>query len=116
MKIKSILNKKGVLGLDTAKLFVLAILSLVIIAVVTLIVLDALDNVSTSGDYLDNTTNEIIGNTSDALSDFFNDTGTWFTLIGVVIIILIIAVVIVVINRFGTGGGTFSGTPQTANI
>ena len=106
MKLKSILkNKKGVLGLDTAKLFVLAILSLVIVSVVVLIVLDQLRNIASSGSYTDNKTEEIVGNTSNALADFFADAGTWFTLIGVVIIILIIAVVIVVVNRFGTGAG-----------
>jgi len=105
MKIKSILkDKKGILGLDTAKLFVLALLSLVIISVVVLIVLDSLSDVSTEASYVDNATEDIVANTSDAMSDFFADSGTWFTLIGVVIIILIIAVVIVVVNRFGAGG------------
>ena len=108
MKLKSIIkDKKGVLGLDTAKLFVLAILVLVIISIVTLIVLDSLRSAAPSLIAV----SEIVNNTSDALTDFFEDTGTWFTLIGVVIIILIIAVVIVVVNRFGgagAGGNAFS--------
>ena len=110
MNIRKILrkDKKGVLGLDTAKLFVLAILSLVIISVVTLIVLDSLQDASTIVEG-----SEIINNTSEALADFFEDVGTWFTLIGVVIIILIIAVVIVVINRFGTEGGGGAGVSST---
>ncbi len=109
MKRKSILkNKKGILGLDTAKLFVLALLSLVIIAVVTLIILDSLQGATTLTG-----ASEIINNTSEALSDFFEDSGTWFTLIGVVIIILIIAVVIVVVNRFGTGAGGAAGVSNT---
>ena len=109
MKIKSILKKKrAILGLDTAKLFVLAILSLAIIAVVTLIVLDSLRSATTLTG-----AGEIINNTSEALSDFFSDAGTWFTLIGVVIIILIIAVVIVVVNRFGTGAGGAAGVSST---
>ena len=190
------MNKKAVLGLDTAKLFVLAILALVIISVVTLIVLDniddiqpnafggALSNATTStvvnfssssyptglsstnldcvltvsimtnategtiipatnytitncaigcssatgcanfnntlwnvtGTYTKTSSSKImVTNTSSALESLFADTGTWFTLIGVVIIILIIAVVIVVVNRMGVGSA-FSGTPQTANI
>ena len=108
MKLKSLKCKKGVLGLDTAKLFVLAILSLVIVAVATLIVLDSLPAVAVEGSQRYNDTAGIINNTTDALSEFFEDAGTWFTLIGVVIIILIIAVVIVVINRFGTGGQSAS--------
>jgi len=189
------MNKKGILGLDTAKLFVLAILVLVIISVVTLIVLDSVGDVQEDayGGALSNTTTTtvinvtggvyptglssantdctltvsimtnastgntvpstnytitgctigcvlggcknynnslwnvtgtytqpsaskyIVYNTSSSLSDFFEDSGTWFTLIGVVIIILIIAVVIVVVNKFGAGGN-FSRTPQAANI
>lgn len=185
-------DKKAVLGLDTAKLFVLAILALVIICVVALVVFDSigdiqqdayggtLTNVSTStvvnesgayptglsagspdcsltilgawnstnatgipvitsdnytisdckiiGNLEDGNTHaynnsiwnitgyytsssdskQIVYNSSDAMTGFFEDAGTWFTLIGVVIIILIIAVVIVVINRFGGGGGAFS--------
>ena len=70
-----------------------------------MIVLDSLDDAAgATGSQLHNDTQSIINNTSEALADFFEDVGTWFTLIGVVIIILIIAVVIVVINRFGTGG------------
>ena len=105
MEIKSILKKKrAVLGLDTAKLFVLAILSLVIISVVTLIVLNSLRDATTAGSYAYNESDALIGNTSDGLTDFFEDAGTWFTLIGVVIVILIISVVIVVVNRMGGGG------------
>ena len=189
------MEKKAVLGLDTAKLFVLAILVLTIISVITLIVLDsmsdvqgnayggALSNATTltsvnstsvaypkglssssldcvltvtavtnasdgllipstnysiidctisctedscelynnslwniSGTFTNSSASKVITyNTSSAISAFFSDAGTWFTLIGVVIVILIIAVVIVVVNRMGTGGA-FSGTPQTANI
>ena len=192
------MKKKAVLGLDTAKLFIIAILALVIVSVVVLIVLDELDDIqpnafggtlantttstvvnvtyvtyptglsssspdciltisaatnASTGDLIPTTNYTIDGcsiscpstaascykynnslwnisgtyttssqskvmvyNTSGAISEFFEETGTWFTLIGIIIIILIIAVVIVVINRFGTGGGAFSGTPQTANI
>ena len=103
--ILSKIGKNGVLGLDTAKLFVLAILTLVIIAVVTLIVLDSLADATTYATKTYNDTQNIINNTSKALTEFFEDAGTCFTLIGVVIIILIIAVVIVVVNNFGRGGG-----------
>ena len=107
MKLKNILkkDKTAILGLDTAKLFVLAILALVIVSVVTLIVLDSLQDTVTGTTKLRNDTQSIINNTSAGLADFFSEVGTWFTLIGVVIIIMIIAVVIVVINRFGGGDG-----------
>jgi L-asparagine transporter-like permease len=101
--------KKAVLGLDTAKLFVLAILSLVIISVVVLIVLDALGDMNVASSLVDNQSETILNNTSAALGDFFADAGTWFTLIGVVIIILIISSVIIVINRFGSEQSTDFG-------
>ena len=177
-------KKKAVLGLDTAKLFVLAILALVIISVVSLIILDSIGKVNDTtqfgGSLVNITTSTVVNesgalveglpadkrdcvltiteiwgnatintgkrlnsanysvsgcriigtstshnntlwnftgtftnssdervivyNTTDALSSFFSEVGTWFTLIGVIIIIMIIAIVIVVINRFGAGG------------
>ncbi len=110
MELKKILkkDKKAVLGLDVAKLFVLAILALVIISVVTLIILDSLTDTT---DLVEES--EIVNNTSEALADFFADAGTWFTLIGVVIIILIISVVIRVVNGFGTSGGGAGGVSST---
>ncbi len=189
------MKKKAILGLDTAKLFVLAILVIVIVSVVTLIILDSIGDIqpnaygsslsntttstvvnysssayptglssanldcvltvgvmtnATSGDIIPSTnytitdcsiscipgacpafnnslwnvtgaytqssaSKNIVYNTSNSLSEFFEDSGTWFTLIGVVIIILIIAVVIVVVNRF-SGEGAFSRTSQAPNI
>ncbi len=100
--MRKILNRKGQMGLNTAKVFILAILSLVILSIATLIVLDSLRD----SDATDDVAGSIINNTSEALADFFEDAGTWFTLLSVVVIILIISVVIVVVNRFGgTGGG-----------
>ena len=189
-------DKKAVLGLDTAKLFILAILTLVIVSVVVLIVLNSLGEIqpdvyggalanattltvvnvtggvyptglssanedctisvsvmtnASSGDIIPSTnytitdctigctsvgacdlfnnslwnvsgtytktsdSKYIVINSSSAVSDFFEEVGTWFTLLSVVIIILIISVVIVVINNFG-GGNAFSRNTQAPNI
>jgi hypothetical protein len=189
-------NKKAVLGLDTAKLFVLAILALVITSVVVIIVLDSVGNIdqydyggnltniststvvnhttgaypsvlsssspdctlsiskmynSSSGTEIPSTNYTLTGclikctdntacakfnnsiwnitgtfttssksklitqNTTSAMSDLMADTGTWFTLIGVVIIILIIASVIMVVNRLG-GRESMSGESYAPNI
>lgn len=103
--MRKICNKKGQMGLDTAKAFILAILGLAIISVATLIVLNALRE----SDATDTRAMSIVNNTSEALADFFANASTWFTLLSVVVIILIIAVVIVVVNRFGGSGGTSGG-------
>ena len=92
-------NKKGVMGLETAKAFVVGLLSLVLIGVVTMIVLVQLGNtsiVSTNA-----ATQHVVNNSTTALAEFFSNTTVWLSLLGVVIIILIIAAVVAVVNRFG---------------
>lgn len=104
MELKKIESKKGQLGMDIAKAFMLGLLTLLVIGVTVLIVLNSLGNTSVVSS--DNDTANVISNGSAALSDFFSNTGTWLALLGVVIIILIIAVVIAVVNRFGGGRTT----------
>lgn len=94
-------QKKGVMGLDVAKAFVVGLLSLVLIGVVTMIVLVQLGDLSIVSS--DNDTQSVVGNATSGLSDFFSNTGVWLSLLGVVIIILIIAAVVAVVNRFGEG-------------
>lgn len=95
-------DKRGVMGLDTGKAFLVALLSMIVIGVVFMVVLNALgDTTIVSGD---TDTANIITNATSAASDFFSNTGTWLSLLSIVILILIIVVVIVVVNR--TGGRT----------
>ncbi len=99
------LNKKGVLGMNTAAAFVVGLLSLAIVGIAVLITLNALNATSVAT----TETTSIVQNVSVGLTSLFTQAGTWFTLLSVVIIILIIAVVIFVVRRFGdtgTGGGT----------
>ena len=101
---KLLSKKRGVMGLDTAKAFVLGLLALVLIGVVFMIVLVQLGNTSIVSS--DNDTQAIVTNATSGTSDFFSNIGVWLSLLGVVIIILIISAVIVVVNRFG---GSASG-------
>jgi len=94
-------NKKGQLGMDIAKSFMLGLMTLLVIGVTVLIVLNSLADTSVISSDVDAT--NVIGNGSDGISDFFSSTGTWLALLGVVVIILIISVVITVVNRFGGG-------------
>lgn len=47
---------------------------------------------------------QVVNNASDGVGSFFENTGTWLSLLTVVILILIISAVIFVVNRFGSGG------------
>ncbi len=99
------LNKKGVLGLDTAKSFILALLVLGVVSFTVIIALNqlALTNVGTAQ------TTSIFNNISNGIESFFGNTGTWFAMLSIVIIILVIAVVILAVNRFG-GSGVAGGS------
>lgn len=95
-------NKKGVLGLNTVKAFLVGILAIAVISVAVIITLSALNGTSIAT----NQTMQIEGNVSDGIVDFFSNSGTFFTLLAVVVIILIIAIVVIAVNRFGgTGEG-----------
>lgn len=95
-------DKRGVMGMDTAKSFVLALMTLVVIGVTTLIVLNSLGDTSVVSD--DNQTTNVIDNASRGIESFFSNSTTWLALLSVVIIILIISAVIVVVNQFGQTG------------
>jgi len=103
--MESILErKKGQLGMDVAKSFMLGLMTLLVIGVTVLIVLNSLGETSVISGDADATA--VIGNGSEGITDFFSNTTTWLALLGVVVIILIIAIVISVVNRFGGGRTT----------
>ena len=55
-----------------------------------------------AGQYKDTRSiDSVISNTSNGITSFFSNAGTYFALLGVVVIILIISLVVVVVNRFG---------------
>jgi len=108
LKLKSILkNKRGQVGLDTAKAVMLTLLVIGVIAFAIIVALNALgdSNALTAGSFAKNSTDNILNNITDGTADFFSNTGTWFALLAVVVIILIIAIVIFAVNRFGGGRG-----------
>lgn len=94
-----------VMGLDTGKKFVVGLLGLVVIGVIFMIILNSLGNTTiVTAD--PNGSGRIIGNATAGATDFFGNSGTWFSLLSIVIIILIIVVVIFVVNRLGKGGNS----------
>lgn len=108
MKLKQIVkkDKRGILGLDTAKTFILFILVVAVIAFAAIIALATLQDTDVLGDGAigDNETTAVLQNVSLGISEFFGNATTWFTLLAVVVIILIIGVVIFAVSRFGGGG------------
>ena len=105
LKLKKIvkMNKKGVLGLDTAKAFVIAILTLAVVAFAVIVALSALNNSGSlpAGSPEAAQATNVLLNVTGGVETLFNSANTWFALLAVVIIILIIAVVILAVNRFG---------------
>ena len=51
----------------------------------------------------------ILGNISEGSTTFFDDTGTIFSILIVVVIILAISIIIAVVSRFGSGTGVSAG-------
>lgn len=105
------MNRKGVLGLDTATAFVIAILTLAVVAFAVIVALASLNNsnVLTTGSQEANQTTNVLNNVTAGVAELFTNATTWFSLLAVVIIILIIALVILAVRRFDTtansGGG-----------
>jgi len=98
MKLRKIkFNKKGALGLDVAKSFVMALFTLSVIAFGLLIAMNSLNTSSAST----TATTNVLANVSEGTETLFSNAGTWFSLVAVVVIILIISVVIMSVNRFG---------------
>jgi len=104
------MNKKGQVGLDTAKAVMLTLLTMGIIAFAIIIAMGTLNdsNVLTTDSYEDNQTSDVLNNISGGVAGFFDNVPTWFTLLSVVVIIAIIALVIIVVGRFGGNSGRAS--------
>ena len=101
------MDKKGQVGLDTAKQVMLALMTMGVIAFAIIVALASLrtSNALSAGSIEANQTSNILNNITAGTSSFFSNVGTWFSLLAVVIIILIIAIVIFAVNRFGGGRG-----------
>ncbi len=111
MKLKTVvkkhpeLNKKGQVGLDTARAVMLALLTLGVIGFAIIVALASLNDSDalTAGSLEKNQTTSVLQNITGGVATFFSNAGTWFSLLAIVIIILIIAIVIFAVNRFSGG-------------
>ena len=99
-------KRKGILGLDTVKAVILALLVLAVLFIAVLLALTSMQNANIfpTGSQAANQTNNIINNISAGGTSFFSQVPTFFVLLGVVVLVLIIAIVIVAVTRFGGAG------------
>jgi hypothetical protein len=100
-------NKKGALGLDTAKDVMVWFLVLAVLAIAIILALVSLrdSGIFTANSQEDNDTTNIVGNITGALTNnFFDQTGTIFAILIVVVIMFAIGLIIYVVTRFSAGG------------
>ena len=100
-----LLDKKGVLGLETTRVVLISLLTLAVIAIAVFLALVSLRDagIFTAGSQEKNQTDTIISNITTGSTNFFKQIPTVFTLLGVVLIILVVAIVIAAVARFGGG-------------
>lgn len=109
--MKKIMNKRGVLGLNTAVAFILVLLTLVLVIFAAIVAISALRNNTTilpTNSLEANATTAVFNNFSQGVGNFMGNSSTWFAVLGVVITLLILGLIIYAVRRFsgaGMGGG-----------
>jgi len=96
-------DKKAILGLDTTKAVMLALLVLAVIYIAVSLALVSLRDagIFTEGSEEEADINNTIRNIASAGTSFFKNAGTFMSILVVVVIISIIAIVIAVVSDFG---------------
>ncbi len=104
------IQKKGVLGLDTARDVMIFLLSLAVVAIACFLALVSLQNSNlfATGTAAANNTNLIISNITYGTTQFFTNIPTIFTILGAVVIILAVSLILVAVGRFGATAGNGS--------
>jgi len=100
------MNKRGILGLDSVRDFMLIILTVAVIAFAIIIALANLNSsgVLVAGSTEKNQTTTLFNNVTAGVTSFFSNSTTFFSLLAVAVIILIIGLVIFAVNRFSAAG------------
>jgi len=104
-KYKTLMDKRGVLGLDTVRAVLITLLTLAVTCIAVFLALVSLQNagIFTTSSASANNTNNIINNITGGATNFFTYVPTIFTILGVVVIILVVSIIIVAVSRFQTG-------------
>jgi len=105
MRLRKLMNKRGVLGLEVSRSVIVSLLVLAVTAIAVFLALVSLgdSNIFTAGSQADNDTQNIITNITSGTTDFFSYVPTWMVLLAVVVLIAIVALIIVAVSRFDTG-------------
>lgn len=100
------MNKKGVLGFETAKEVIVALLILAVLVIAVFLALTVLQNSSifTSGSQSQNNTNLVINNITYGTTLFFGYIPTIMQILAIVVIILAISLILYAVYRFGGSG------------
>ena len=99
------MDKRGQLGLDTVKSVMISFLVLAVISIAVVLALVSLrdSNIFAGDPSTEQSVNDTIANVTSGVTGFFDDTGTIFAILIVVVIILAISIIIGVVSRFGGG-------------
>ena len=103
--LKRKLNKKGAYGIDVVSNVMMSLFILVLLAVAVFAGISAINNSSifTSGSAEKNDTAMITGNLTSATTSFFSNSGTFFSILAVVIIMIFLGLMIASVVMFSRG-------------
>lgn len=106
MKLKKLKqNRNGIFGLDSAKVFFSVLLGIALLSFVIIIIMGTLQdtNVTTNAQAA-NATQNVLGNVTGGIVDFFSNLSSVFVILAVVVIILVLVVLVRVVGGGGKGG------------
>ncbi len=98
-------DKKGVLGLETVGSVIITLLVLAVIAIAVFLALDSLNtaNLFTAGSQSANDTTNLINNITSGTTAFFANIPTVMVILGAVVIILAVVLIILAVGRISGG-------------
>ena len=99
------MNKKGAYGIEVVTAVALGLFTLLLIAVAVIAGSNALLNSSifTSGSTSYNQTNSMVQNVTTGVSSFFGNSGTFFSILAVVVIMIFLGLMIGAVYLFTRG-------------
>lgn len=101
-------KKRAVVGLDVAEAVIFSLLIIGVISVASLLAMYSLgsSNIFTTGSAGYNNTQAIVSNYSSGVSSFFGNSGTFFSILAVVVIIALISLIVLYVRQFRSNEAT----------
>jgi len=109
MKVKTKMDKRGVLGMEDVKAVMLFLLVLAVVAIALFLALTNLNSAGlfTAGSQPANDTSNIINNITSGTTNFFKNVPTIFTILGAVVIITAVILILIAVQRISQSAGGF---------